>query len=206
MTRFASPLDAALNAVDEANRQDPNHITVDGVTWPLAELQGGRATHWVGELAADASSAVLLAARAHHLRRWSVARADFPDGRAGYHRWKRAVKEVHAQALVEVTDGLGLDPEVVARAQSLVRRVGLGSDPETQLIEDAACLVFLETQFEPLIDKIGRVKVVDAVRKTITKMSPAAISLAGRAIHSDLGREVLLEAAAPTEAAPTGTP
>jgi hypothetical protein len=187
-------LEAVFAAVDRANGEDPNRIDFDGGQWPLAELQGLRATHWLERLAPDAADAVWIAARAHHLRRWTVARLDFPEGRAGYHRWKRAVKEVHAEALAGVTEGLGLPEDVLARAQDLVRRKGLGTDPETQLIEDVACLVFLETQYEPLIDKIGREKVVDAVRKTVVKMSPAAISLAGDAIRTDLGRAVLSEA------------
>jgi hypothetical protein len=187
-------LEASLAAVDSANSEDPNHIDFDGGQWALAELQGLRATYWLERLAPDAVDAVWLAARAHHLRRWTVARLDFPDGRAGYHRWKRAVKEVHAEALAGVTEGLGLPADVLARAQDLVRRKGLGTDADTQLIEDVACLVFLETQFEPLIDKIGRDKVVDAVRKTVLKMSPTAIALASGAIRTDLGRAVLAEA------------
>jgi hypothetical protein len=194
MTRFSTPLAAALHSVDVANRADPNRVQFDGEEWALAELQGVRASAWLEQLAPDPPEAVQLAVRAHHLRRWSVVRAEYPDGRVGYHQWKRAAKEVHATALVQVTDGLGLAPDVVTRAQALVRRNGLGSDPETQLVEDCACLVFVETQFEPLIDKIGRDKVVDAVRKTVRKMSPAAVALAPAAVRTDAGRSVLVEA------------
>jgi Domain of unknown function (DUF4202) len=187
-------LAAAIAAVDEANGLDPTMVLFGGVEAPLAQLQGQRATVWLERLAPDASSAVILAARAHHLRRWTVDRLSYPEGRAGYHRWKRAAKEVHASALAEVTAGSSLDGAVLERAQSLVQRIGLGTDAETQLIEDCACLVFLETQYESLIAKIGREKVVDAVRKTVKKMSPEAISLAGAAIGTDLGRSVLAEA------------
>jgi Domain of unknown function (DUF4202) len=186
---------AAIAAVDAANGNDPNSVTFGGTESPLAQLQGIRASIWLNRLAASPSDAVVLAVRAHHLRRWTVDRASYPEGRAGYHRWKRAAKDIHSSALAEVVVETGLDPQVLTRAQELVQRIGLGVDPETQLIEDCACLVFLETQYESLITKIGREKVVDAVRKTVKKMSPAAIGLAGEAIGTELGRSVLAEAA-----------
>lgn len=184
---------AAFAAVDAANRLDPNHLVFDGIDWPLAELQGVRGTYWLKRLASAPSAALLVAVRAHHLRRWTVFRSDYPQGRAGYHQWKRAAKVVHGGALEELC-GEHLDPTLLARAMELVQRTGLGSDPDAQLVEDAVCLVFLETQFESLVDKIGREKVVDAVRKTAAKMSPAAVALADGAIRTDLGRSVLAQA------------
>ena len=35
-------------------------------------------------------------ARAHHLRRWAIPRTDHPAGRAGYHRWRKALQALHA--------------------------------------------------------------------------------------------------------------
>ena len=35
-----------------------------------------------------ATEAQVLAARAHHLRRWVVPRTSYPEGRAGYLRWR----------------------------------------------------------------------------------------------------------------------
>lgn len=184
----------AIEAIDDANSADPNRLNFEGVEQPLALLQGRLASKWLARLEPNAGAAVEIGVRAHHLRRWTVERESYPDGRAGYHRWKRAAKEVHAIALGEVTKDCGLDRFVLERAQDLVRRVGLGVDAETQLVEDCACLVFLETQFEPLIEKIGEEKVVDAVAKTLKKMSPAAIGLAGEAVGGQAGRAVLAKA------------
>jgi hypothetical protein len=188
------PVAGAFAAIDAANALDPTSVSFGGITGPLAKVQGERATVWLGRLEPDPSLALQFAVRAHHLRRWTVERASYPEGRAGYHRWKRAAKEAHAAALGEVLAPLNLDDAVVARAQTLVQRIGLGTDPETQGVEDCACLVFLEAQFESLVEKIGREKVVDAVRKTVKKMSPAAIALAGEAVESEIGRSVLVEA------------
>jgi hypothetical protein len=174
-------LDRAIEAIDAANSHDPNLIDVDGQLVPRALWQGVRATHWLDRLQPDgASPALQLAVRAHHLRRWVVERADFPEGRAGYHRWKKAARDMHGIALVEIVTPLidaELTAETIERAATLVRRINLGNDAETQLVEDTACLVFLESQYEPLITKLGTDKVAAAVEKTLTKMSPAAIAL-----------------------------
>jgi hypothetical protein len=55
--------------------------------------------------------------------------------------------------------------------QALVRKEGLGHDPETQLVEDAICLTFVETQFEELAARLDHERLVTAVQKTVVKMS-----------------------------------
>ena len=64
-------------AIDAVNANDPR--THD--TEPLALAQGRKAEAWVVRLDPDASVALRLAARAHHLRRWELPRSDYPEGR-----------------------------------------------------------------------------------------------------------------------------
>ena len=77
--RFA----AAIAAIDQANADDPNRLVVDGVARPKEQAHAEMMTAWVRRLDPDADEAQLLAARAHHLRRWTLPRTDYPDGRAG---------------------------------------------------------------------------------------------------------------------------
>lgn len=189
-------LNTALAAIDAANAEDPNLITVNGTATPRAEFQGVRATHWVSRLAPGADAAVVLAARAHHLRRWAVARADYPLGRAGYHRWKRDARRAARQAITDVLNPIGVDLATIERVGALVNRDDLGHDPGTQLVEDAACLVFLETQYDELIERLGEEKVAEAVRKTLRKMSPEAIAIAGEAVQTETGLALLARVAA----------
>ena len=52
-------------------------------------------------------------------------------------------------------------------------------DPEVQALEDALCLVFLETQLAATADKLDdREKTIDVLRRTAVKMSPTALALA----------------------------
>jgi len=171
-------LSAAIAAIDAANAYDPN--LTDGR--PRALMQGELASQWLARLAPDAPAALVLAARAHHLRRWAIPRDDYPDGRGGYLRWRRDLKAVHAESVAHVLRPVGVDPATIERTQQLVRKQGLGTDPEAQTFEDVVCLVFLETQFEDLVERLDdEPKMLDVLRKTIPKMSPAALALAGDA-------------------------
>ncbi|HVJ97293.1 MAG TPA: DUF4202 family protein, partial [Acidimicrobiia bacterium] len=87
---------AAWAAIDAANREDPTIVTVRGRTGPKEILHAELVTAWLDRLRPDASDALLLAARGHHLRRWTMPRATYPAGRAGYLKWRKALHEQHA--------------------------------------------------------------------------------------------------------------
>ena len=157
-------------AIDAANAADPR--SHDGK--PLALAQGRRAEEWVARLDPEASDALRLAARAHHLRRWALPRSDYPEGRAGYLRWRRAQRERHARDLAAILDEARVDGSVAARAAQIVAKRGLGSDPEVQTFEDAVSLTFLETELRSVLDRLDDdTKAADIVAKTMAKMSAA---------------------------------
>ena len=164
------PDQRARAAIDAANAADPR--SHDGE--PLALAQGRRAEEWVVRLDPEASDALRLAARAHHLRRWALPRSDYPEGRAGYLRWRKVQRERHARDLAAILDEAGVDGPVSARAAQIVAKRGLGSDPEVQTFEDAVSLAFLETELHSVLDRLADdAKAADIVAKTLAKMSAA---------------------------------
>jgi len=173
---MADRLQAALDAIDAGNAADPNRIEVRGKSRPKELAHAELASEWIRKLDPEASEALLLATRAHHIRRWELPRGDFPDGKAGYHRWRRELQKRHAEHVGRILLEQGYDEATIARVQAIVRKQGLGSDPEVQVFEDALCLVFIETQFRELGDRLGDEKLVDVTRKTIAKMSDAGIA------------------------------
>jgi hypothetical protein len=164
----------AIAAIDAANADDPNEIAVRGARRPKELAHAELASEWIARLAPGAGEALRLAARAHHLRRWEIPRTDYPADRAGYHRWRKALHEHHAQIAARILREQGYDDATTRRVQDLVRKRGLGRDPEVQALEDALCLVFLETQLGELAARMDEAKLVGVVRKTLRKMSPAA--------------------------------
>jgi len=188
----------AIAAIDAANADDPSTIVVDGVARPKEQAHAEMMTAWVQRLDPDADDAQLLAARAHHLRRWVVPRADYPDGRAGYLRWRTAQKKRHADDVAAILTAEGYAESTIARVQSIVRKEGLGhGDPAVQTHEDALCLVFLQTQFDDLIARLGHERSVEVVAKTLAKMSERGREVALGLPLSEAGAAVVREALAP---------
>lgn len=167
---------AAIEAIDAANADDPETIEIDGVARPKELTHARLMCRWVLHLDPDASDEQLLAARAHHLRRWELPRSDFPEGRAGYLRWRTEQKKRHGALVAELLRDVGYDDCVVERVGAIVRKERLASDPVVQTHEDALCLVFLDTQFGALAAQLGDDKMVDVLAKTMRKMSPDGLA------------------------------
>lgn len=172
-------LRAALAAIDAANADDPNTIEVRGALRPKEQAHAELMTTWVRTLAPGADEAQLIAARAHHLRRWSLPRSSYPEGRAGYLRWRTALRRQHSADVAEILSRVGYDRSTVERVQAIVEKRQLGVDPAVQVHEDALCLVFLETQLAEIVDRFGEDKVAGIIAKTAAKMSDAALARVG---------------------------
>lgn len=170
----------AIERVDAANADDPNTIEVDGRTRPKEQAHAEMASQWVRRLDPEAGELQLLAARAHHLRRWSLPRTDYPEGRAGYLRWRTDLKKQHAVEVGAILADVGYDDDEIERVQQIIRKQGLASDPDVQTHEDALCLVFLQTQVDETLAKLDDDDHrIDVLRKTAKKMSSEALDIAG---------------------------
>jgi hypothetical protein len=186
----------AVSEIDRANADDPNRIMVRGELRAKELAHAELATEWVRRLEAEPSEALLLAARAHHIRRWVSPRSSQPTGRVGYLRWRRALHQLHSDEVGLILKRTGYDDGMIEIVQRLVAKRDLGTDKDAQVLEDALCLVFIETQFDDLRRRLDREKMVDVVRKTLRKMSDDAIALALTIDIADADRALILEAAA----------
>lgn len=172
-------LRAALAAIDDANRADPTIVTVGERTGPKEIVHADLVTEWVLRLQPDADDALLLAARGHHFRRWTVPRASYPVGRAGYLRWRKDLHAQHANELGVLLGDAGYDEATIRRVQAIVRKDGLaraGEHDDVQVLEDALCLVFLETQLVEIAARLDPEKLPGVITKTARKMSAAGIA------------------------------
>lgn len=169
-TRFAN----ALRRFDEANARDPNTELVGGVARPRELVYAERLTAWVLRLCPAASEALRLAACCQHLCRWESPRSRYPMDRAGYLKWRAELKKIHAAKAGEILREVGYDEELIAQVQALNLKKNFPADPDSRVIEDALCLVFLEFQFADLAAKTDAEKVVNALRKSWGKMTEAA--------------------------------
>ena len=197
-------LEQALAAIDAANADDPNTIDVGGVTRPKELAHAELMTAWIERLVEEPTDAQRLAARAHHLRRWVSPREDYPEGRAGYLRWRKDQARRQAEEVAGLLTGCGYDDETVDRVQAIVTKTGLKTDPEVQAHEDALCLVFLQTQLLDLAEQLGPDKAVDVLAKTVRKMSPRGRSEALELDLTPAARSALEQALASVGPSPSG--
>lgn len=172
-------LHRTIGAIDAANADDPHTIVVRGRRRPKELTHAALVSEWIEKLAPGASEALRLAGRAHHLRRWEIPRAAYPEGREGYLRWRRALHDLHAARAAEILVAHGYDDATVRRVSDLLHKRGLArGEPEAQVLEDALCLVFLETQYREIAERLAEEKLLDVTAKTLRKMSERAIGLA----------------------------
>jgi hypothetical protein len=186
-TRF----EQAIAAIDAANADDPNVLEVRGRPLPKELAHAELMTEWVLRLDPHADEAQLLAARAHHLRRWTSPRSSYPEGRAGYMRWRKDLKAQHAAEVAVILEAAGYDAATVERVQRIIRKEGAADEPAVQVHEDALCLVFLETQLTSTADQLGDDHIVEVIRKTAAKMSPHALAQAADLPLTDRERALL---------------
>lgn len=184
----------AITAIDVGNAEDPNIVTVRSRTGPKEIAHAELVTEWVERLAPGASEPLLLAARGHHFRRWTVPRASAPAGRAGYLRWRKSLQEQHARELGTLLSTAGYDGDTVERVQSIVRKEHLASDPEVQALEDALCLVFLETQLTDVAARLDPTTLTRVIMRTAEKMSEAGRAAIAEVPLDEHARKILAAA------------
>src|SRR5262245_24470095 len=166
-----SRYNAVIAAIDAANAADPNIIEADGQTEPAELVYGRRMSATLARISPDASEPLQIAARGQHIERWRLARKSYPEGRAGYLRWRKDAKEIHARRLGELMAEAGYSAGDISRVGALVRKEKLKLDPEAQLLEDVVCIVFLEHYLTPFMAKTEPAKLPGILAKTWKKMS-----------------------------------
>ena len=174
-----SRFERAIEGFDRANREDPNRVVADGVEQPKELLYARRMTARLGRFAPDAPEPVRLAARSQHIRRWTIPRSDYPEGRDGYRRWRSDLARFHASTAAVILREVGYDDATVERVESLLRKERLKTDPDVQLLEDVICLVFLEQYLSDFVLKQDDATLVAVLRKTWRKMSDDGHRAAG---------------------------
>lgn len=180
-----------MRRFDDENARDPNVEVVGGTQRPRELVYAERLTEWVLRLCPAAREELRLAARCQHLCRWSIPRASYPMTRTGYLQWREALKQFHAAKAGEIMRETGYSEETISRVQRLNLKKDFPKDPNSRVLEDALCLVFLEHQLADLAAKTDDEKVIVALQKSWKKMTPAARAEALKLTYGPRERELL---------------
>jgi hypothetical protein len=188
----------AIEAFDRANAEDPQALSVAGQLRPRELVAAERLSAWVLRLDANASEALRLAARCQHIRRFTIPRASYPEGRVGYLQWRRQLAHFHADTAARLLEEAGYDAPLIDAVRRINLKQNLRTQRDSQTMEDALCLAFLDFDFAEFQAKYPTEKVIEVVHKTWQKMSPRAREIALGLAFSAESLEIVKRALAAT--------
>jgi hypothetical protein len=190
-----TPYDKAISLIDEAHAQDPNKIVIGGEEVPYELHYAQKMSQYLSLRSPDASETLRVAIRSQHFRRWEVPRSSYPMTRIGYHSWRSFLKKRQAEQAAQICRDCGYSEEDAERVASLVRKEDLKTDEESQILEDVACLVFLDDQFEEFEKGMNdEDKTVGILKKTWAKMSERGHELALQTPMAERSKELIRRA------------
>lgn len=171
MSEYEGHYEEAVRRFFAIHEEDPRKVLRDGREVAWAVLYHDRMLSWLEKLAPEASEPLRLAAYCQHLRRWKIPRQNYPEGKLGYKKWRHDLAQLHGDEAAVVLEECGYGHDTIARVRELLLKADFKADPESQVLEDVVCLVFLENEFAAFAAKHEEEKLVTIVRKTWRKMS-----------------------------------
>lgn len=181
-------LERILSAIDDINRQDTNITLSNGEQHPKELIYGQRMTTCLTQHWPQASELLQIAVRAQHIKRWHLKRNEFEQGKAGYYQWRIALGKFHGELTANIMIEQGYEDKQAEQVASIICKENLKDKTsgqlniDSQILEDVACLVFLEHYFEDFaakyLEQDNEAKIIRIVQLTWKKMSENAHSIA----------------------------
>lgn len=190
---MSSPYQQALALIDSAHAEDPNKA-VNGEDVPYELHYARKMSMYLDKLDPSATETLRLAVRAQHFRRWEVPRSQYPMNRQGYFTWRTFLKKRQAELASNICKDSGYSEKDATRVAALIKKEDMKNDHETQTLEDVACLVFLDDQFEEFEKEHDEEKILNILKKTWFKMSDKGHELALQITMSDRAKELVTKA------------
>lgn len=177
---MAEKFEAARSKIYAAHDEDPNkHKASDGTEVPYESHYTRKMESYLSKRAPNASDVLKLSICGQHFRRWEVPRDSYPMTKLGYHQWRTYLKKRQAQLVGQILEESGYPKADVERCIALIEKEGLKQgEEEVQVLEDVACLVFLDDQFDEFQQKHDESKLINILQKTWSKMSKEGHDLA----------------------------
>ncbi|KAJ9612222.1 hypothetical protein H2200_003819 [Cladophialophora chaetospira] len=192
---MAPDLDKALTLIDTAHKEDPNKVEVNGGTIPYEFHYAEMMIKYLTLHTPDANPLLVTAARAQHFRRWEVPRDSYPRTKAGYFAWRTFLKKRQAEQVKEICLHCSYSEDEASKVAALIAKEELKKgegkgDADAQVIEDVACLVFLDDQFDQFEKGHDEEKIVSILQKTWVKMGKRGQELALKMDLSERAKEL----------------
>lgn len=174
MSSSQEQFEQAVTLIDTANAEDPNEESADGKMWPKELLYSRRMSDMLERYMPEADDVAKLAIRAQHVQRWKSPRDAYPMDRKGYHKWRSELYNFHAGAAADLLQQAGYSEDDLERVRQAVGKRSLKTNPDTQLVEDVAALVFIEHYMLDFVEKhpeYDEEKWIRIIQRTWNKMT-----------------------------------
>lgn len=191
----------ALDLIDAAHQEDPNKIEVNGESIPYELHYARKMSNFLNLHTPNADPLLVTAARAQHFRRWETPRDSYPRTKAGYFAWRTFLKKRQAEQVQQLCVECEFSEEEAGKVAALIAKEDLKKgegkgDADAQVIEDVACLVFLDDQFDEFEKGHDEQKIIDILKKTWVKMGQRGQELALQMDLSERAKELVGKALA----------
>ncbi|WP_166372105.1 DUF4202 domain-containing protein [Psychromonas sp. SA13A] len=137
-------LEQVIGLIDDVNNEDPNKELVGDKEWPKERLYSERMAEMLNRFKPDANELLKIAVRGQHIQRWKSLRSDYPLGKQGYHQWRSELYTFHANGVATLMQQVGYEPDDIEQVKNAVGKKAIKRNPDSQLVEDVAGLVFIE--------------------------------------------------------------
>ncbi|HEX6226319.1 MAG TPA: DUF4202 domain-containing protein [Chryseolinea sp.] len=170
----------AITTFDAYNLNDPHQDEFEGKLVSKELLYAQRMSKRLNDFYPAAPEYLKLAAHCQHIGRWEIPRESYPMDKKGYLQWRNVLKSHHAKLAEQILVSCRYDDATIEKVKFLLQKKELFTNPDTKVLEDVICLVFIEHYLEDFASKHEPPKVVDILQKTLKKMSPRAIEEAAK--------------------------
>lgn len=174
----------ALKMIEDAHNEDPN--TKNGVA--EEQLYADRMSKWLHKVDGNASDLYKLAARCQHLYRWKIKRTNYSMDKKGYYQWRYKLYQFQADEAYKILIKAEYSEHDANLVKNMINKKNLRNNAAAQVLEDIACLCFLEHYLADFIDKnkdYSEEKWIEIIQKTWNKMSEKAHELALKINYRD---------------------
>ena len=181
----------AYAAIADVHAQDIKTETFDGKDYPSELLYSERMHKALLEFDENADYIMQLAALCQHFERWVILRSIYPMDKKGYYDWRKGVMAYQLERTAEVLTSCGVVQEDIDEIADILLNRGKKGHEKGQVMEDVACIVFVECYLEAFAAKHEMPKVLDIVTKTVKKISEAGMQAILKRPLSDAVQNIL---------------
>lgn len=157
----------ALQAIENILLQDPKN---EALTY------SNQCFEWLQKLNPSYSEAQEFGARCQHFKRWDIPRSNYPMDKKGYYQWRIYLYQYQAEETAKVLAEAGYKSEFIDEVKDMIAKKDIKKSANSQLIEDVACLVFLQHHIAPFAatKDYSDEKWIKIITRTWGKMSEKA--------------------------------